>query len=69
MALQVPKETKGEHFKDLDLLTKLLDIKPSHDIKCSQFKAGLIQDMSLSSVDDDFEDFDWNLPQSLPSNV
>ncbi|KAG2189066.1 hypothetical protein INT44_004208 [Umbelopsis vinacea] len=70
--IMVTKETAGEHFEDLDLLTKLLarrgEVKPAE----STPKKPLIEVISSTSESQedkimDAAEFDWQLPQELPT--
>ncbi|XP_072308002.1 protein SHQ1 homolog [Eucyclogobius newberryi] len=69
--LRVAKETAGEHFEDLDLLTSLLAPKGSQSAK------PLIEEVTVScnagaeggdeeeEADDDEEEFDWQIEQQV----
>jgi protein SHQ1 len=63
--LDIPKEIPGEHFPDLDLLTKLLDMKV---IPKPLQSGSLIQ--SLDTEEDisggDTDDISWHFNQVLP---
>ncbi|KAJ2962300.1 hypothetical protein NQZ79_g2549 [Umbelopsis isabellina] len=66
----VTKETPGEHFEDLDLLTKLLARKGENAAQTAP-KKPLIEVLSSSTDQPDIiqeaEEFNWELPQELPS--
>ncbi|KAG2186420.1 hypothetical protein INT43_002858 [Umbelopsis isabellina] len=66
----VTKETPGEHFEDLDLLTKLLARKGEKAAQTAP-KKPLIEVVSSSTDQPDIiqeaEEFNWELPQELPS--
>ncbi|KAI8336910.1 SHQ1 protein-domain-containing protein [Blakeslea trispora] len=71
--IRVSKETKGQHFEDLDLLTKLLartgetekqKKKPLIEVVKSEENAPL-EDTELQ----DAIDFNWELPQELPTET
>jgi protein SHQ1 len=70
VTLKLPKQVPGQEFKDLDLLTKLLDMKqPSKSVEP---KGPLIQIMEQESTvkmqdddEDDTEEFDWHFEQKL----
>uniref|UniRef100_A0A667XT66 Protein SHQ1 homolog n=1 Tax=Myripristis murdjan TaxID=586833 RepID=A0A667XT66_9TELE len=60
--LRVPKETAGEHFEGLQMLTSLLAPKGSRSAK------PLVEDMGKSVLDDEEEDeeeFDWEIEQEV----
>ncbi|XP_030584436.1 protein SHQ1 homolog isoform X2 [Archocentrus centrarchus] len=64
--LWVPKETPGEHFEGLQMLTSLLAPKGSHSAK------PLVEDVSPEcsqragdNEDEDEEDFDWQVEQEI----
>ncbi|KAJ3273002.1 Hsp90 cochaperone shq1 [Terramyces sp. JEL0728] len=68
LLLHIPKAEEGQHFEDLDLLTKLMDIKE----KPAEKKI-LIEEISepnpaigVMAVDEQ-EEFDWNHPQEIPT--
>jgi protein SHQ1 len=64
VTLHLPKETPGLFFDDLDLLTKLMDIKPAAEEKN---KGPLVQMMESDEIDEGVEEeLDWNLVQTLP---
>ncbi|KAI9009958.1 protein SHQ1 [Phycomyces nitens] len=82
--VKVSKENKGEHFPDLDLLTKLLarrgEATNASEDQQQQPKKPLIevigsQDVSMDepteTVESEFQkaaDFNWELPQELPAD-
>ncbi|KAI8064373.1 SHQ1 protein-domain-containing protein [Gongronella butleri] len=78
--VQVAKETKGEHFEDLDLLTKLLarrgednaakqtPKKPLIEVLASESFSGNDEDAPSKEELKDAENFNWELPQQLPSD-
>uniref|UniRef100_G3PDD2 Protein SHQ1 homolog n=1 Tax=Gasterosteus aculeatus TaxID=69293 RepID=G3PDD2_GASAC len=57
VTLRVPKETAGEHFEGLQMLTSLLAPKGARSAK------PLIEDLSADEDDDD--DFDWQMEQEV----
>ncbi|XP_044021730.1 protein SHQ1 homolog isoform X2 [Siniperca chuatsi] len=64
--LRVPKETAGEHFKELQMLTSLLAPKGSRSAK------PLVEDVSTGysesmgeDEDEDEEEFDWQVEQEV----
>uniref|UniRef100_A0A665UGM8 Protein SHQ1 homolog n=1 Tax=Echeneis naucrates TaxID=173247 RepID=A0A665UGM8_ECHNA len=64
--LRVPKETPGEHFEGLQMLTSLLAPKGSRSAK------PLVEDLRSFSIqgaenyeEDDEEDFDWQVEQEV----
>uniref|UniRef100_A0A8C7QLP5 Protein SHQ1 homolog n=1 Tax=Oncorhynchus mykiss TaxID=8022 RepID=A0A8C7QLP5_ONCMY len=62
--LHVPKETAGEHFEGLQMLTSLLAPKGSRSAK------PLVEDMACSGIldgeeEDDEEEFDWQVEQEV----
>ncbi|XP_037303936.2 protein SHQ1 homolog isoform X2 [Pungitius pungitius] len=60
VTLRVPKETAGEHFEGLQMLTSLLAPKGARSAK------PLIEDLSPEGAeDDDEEDFDWQMEQEV----
>ncbi|TNN45591.1 Protein SHQ1 [Liparis tanakae] len=69
VTLRVPKETAGEHFEGLQMLTSLLAPKGSRSAR------PLIEDLSAGSgeaarggdddEDEDEEDFDWQVEQEV----
>ncbi|KAJ1917260.1 hypothetical protein H4219_003290 [Mycoemilia scoparia] len=70
--VRLTKATPGEHFPDLDLITKLLATKSQiHGAQRPESKIPLIQKIgsdlkSVERVDKDtLEDFDWELPQEI----
>lgn len=72
--IRVTKETKGEHFADLDLLTKLLARTGETTAASNEPKKPLIE--VVGGVDNDpmneeqiqdAIDFNWELPQEVPS--
>ncbi|KAJ3326278.1 Hsp90 cochaperone shq1 [Boothiomyces sp. JEL0866] len=65
LLLHIPKAEKGKHFEDLDLLTKLLDIKEKPaEKKVLIQEIGGVDPESMSQMA--IEEFDWNHPQQLP---
>ncbi len=70
--IKVSKETKGEHFPDLDLLTKLLARTGENMTKTSELKKPLIEviggkeEVLEEEEIQDAIDFNWELPQELP---
>jgi protein SHQ1 len=78
--IRVSKETKGEHFSDLDLLTKLLARTGETTAKANEPKKPLIEviggseeapaetsDTLRENEIQDAIDFNWELPQEIPS--
>ncbi|KAI9354981.1 SHQ1 protein-domain-containing protein [Pilaira anomala] len=71
--IRVTKETKGEHFPDLDLLTKLLARTGETSIQSNQPKKPLIEVVGGSTEENtlgeteiqDAIDFNWELPQEV----
>ncbi|XP_074521458.1 protein SHQ1 homolog [Halichoeres trimaculatus] len=62
--VQLPKETPGEHFEGLQMLTSLLAPKGSRSAK--PFVEVLSTECSISAEkDEDEEDFDWYYEQQL----
>ncbi|KAI7876155.1 SHQ1 protein-domain-containing protein [Mucor mucedo] len=69
--IRVTKETKGEHFPDLDLLTKLLARTGESNVKASEPKKPMIEVVGGSETIGETEiqdaiDFNWELPQEVP---
>ncbi|KAF9116386.1 hypothetical protein BGX27_003069 [Mortierella sp. AM989] len=69
----LPKETPGEHFPDLDMLTKLLVRKS--DLAEKQIKKPLIEIVSsgdtlegTEKLEKD-EEFDWEMPQEIRQEI
>uniref|UniRef100_A0A8C6L8L5 Protein SHQ1 homolog n=1 Tax=Nothobranchius furzeri TaxID=105023 RepID=A0A8C6L8L5_NOTFU len=56
--LQVPKETAGEHFEGLQMLTSLLAPKGTRSAK------PLVEDVSTGMFEDE-EEFDWQVEQEV----
>jgi protein SHQ1 len=73
--IRVTKETKGEHFADLDLLTKLLARTGENNAKTSEPKKPLIeviggdQETMTETTIQDAIDFNWELPQEVPTDA
>ncbi|KAH8556514.1 SHQ1 protein-domain-containing protein [Umbelopsis sp. PMI_123] len=69
--IKVTKETPGEHFEDLDLLTKLLARRGEQKSGETATKKPLIEVISSTTetqdIIQDAEEFDWQLPQELPT--
>ncbi|TRY82163.1 hypothetical protein DNTS_009470 [Danionella cerebrum] len=68
--LRVPKETPGQHFEGLEMLTSLLAPKGSRSAKplvVDADSAGLLSEASAgtSAEEDDEEDFNWELEQEV----
>ncbi|KAI8996955.1 SHQ1 protein-domain-containing protein [Pilobolus umbonatus] len=63
----ISKETKGENFEDLDLLTKLL-ARTGEEPKAKEVKKPMIEVIGQEDDDvmQDAIDYDWELPQELP---
>lgn len=71
--VKLSKGTKGEHFPDLDLLTKLLARKGEPDASKAP-KKPLIEVVSSEDYEGKDEmqeavDFNWELPQELPEET
>lgn len=73
LTVVLPKETPGEDFPDLDMLTKLLVRKA--DLGEKQIKRPLIEVISsgetlegTEKVERD-ENFDWEMPQEIRQEV
>lgn len=73
--VRIPKETPGEFFKDLDMITKLLARKDD-DISGNSNQNStkpLIQEMdnsdNIESIAAHGENFDWEVEQTLPSDT
>uniref|UniRef100_A0A7N8Y4X8 Protein SHQ1 homolog n=1 Tax=Mastacembelus armatus TaxID=205130 RepID=A0A7N8Y4X8_9TELE len=58
-SLWVPKETPGEHFEGLQMLTSLLAPKGSRSAK------SLVEDVSTEDEEEDEEEFDWQIEQEV----
>jgi protein SHQ1 len=61
ISLSVPKLNFGEHFKDLDMLTKLLDIKQERKVADSRPKIEMMDGDAEFSED---VEVDWNFQQT-----
>ncbi|KAJ3262036.1 Hsp90 cochaperone shq1 [Boothiomyces macroporosus] len=70
LLLHIPKAEKGQHFEDLDLLTKLMDIKEKpveKKVLIEEIGDSKMEPMSDMAIDNtEQEEFDWNHPQELP---
>jgi protein SHQ1 len=73
LTVVLPKETTGEYFPDLDMLTKLLVRKG--DLAEQQIKRPLIEVISsgdtlegAQKLEKD-EEFDWEMPQKITQEV
>ncbi|KAF9361247.1 hypothetical protein BGX26_004766 [Mortierella sp. AD094] len=73
LTVVLPKETPGEHFSDLDMLTKLLVRKS--DLAEKQIKKPLIEIVSsgdtlegTEKIEKD-EEFDWEMPQEIRQEI
>ncbi|KAM8757472.1 protein SHQ1 homolog isoform 1-T4 [Acanthopagrus schlegelii] len=64
--LRVPKETSGEHFEGLQMLTSLLAPKGSHSAKplVEELSTGCSESMGDGEEDDE-EEFDWQVEQEV----
>ena len=60
IAITLPKETPGQDFKELDLLTLLTPKAPG-------LSNALIQEIGESTIATSDEVIDWNFPQILPN--
>ncbi|XP_039653435.1 protein SHQ1 homolog isoform X1 [Perca fluviatilis] len=71
VTLWVPKETAGEHFEGLQMLTSLLAPKGSRSAKplIEDLSTGLLQsgcsEAAGDDEDDDEEEFDWQVEQEV----
>ncbi|KAF7725986.1 Hsp90 cochaperone shq1 [Apophysomyces ossiformis] len=69
--VRISKETKGEHFPDLDLLTKLL-ARRGESTEKTETKKPLIEvigeQQEMRDELQDAVDFNWELPQELPKD-
>lgn len=61
--IQLPKETPGQHFEGLNMLTTLLAPRKSRTAKPLVEEIGA-SGVSEEGVEDDNEDFDWEIEQS-----
>lgn len=61
--IQLPKETPGQHFEGLNMLTTLLAPRKSRTAKPLVEEIGA-SGVSEEGVEDDDEDFDWEIEQS-----
>ena len=66
LCVPVPKKNRGEHFTNLDMLTKLLTGPKTNASK----KLVEVIDSGLEAVVDidEDDDFDWNIEQELPTD-
>uniref|UniRef100_G1PN27 Protein SHQ1 homolog n=1 Tax=Myotis lucifugus TaxID=59463 RepID=G1PN27_MYOLU len=63
--IQLPKETPGQHFEGLNMLTTLLAPRKSRTAKPLVEEIDLgASEVSEEGVEDDDEDFDWEIEQS-----
>ncbi|KAF8938270.1 hypothetical protein BGZ58_001259 [Dissophora ornata] len=74
LTVVLPKETPGEHFPDLDMLTKLL-VRKGDLTEKQQIKRPLIEVISsgdtlegTQQLDKD-EEFDWEMPQEIRQEI
>jgi protein SHQ1 len=78
--VKLPKETPGENFPDLDMLTKLIQpSKPPSELYKDDRKigaVGIIEEVGRNPLEaleenqaDDITDFNWEYPQELPPSV
>ncbi|XP_031701508.1 protein SHQ1 homolog isoform X2 [Anarrhichthys ocellatus] len=67
VTLRVPKETSGEHFEGLQMLTSLLAPKGSRSAKplIEDLSAGGGEGAGDDDEDEDEEDFDWQVEQEV----
>ncbi|XP_070707827.1 protein SHQ1 homolog isoform X2 [Pempheris klunzingeri] len=65
--LRVPKETAGEHFEDLNMLTRLLAPKGSRSAKplVEDVTSGCSDCAGEAEDEDDEEEFDWQVEQEV----
>ncbi|XP_037006164.2 protein SHQ1 homolog [Artibeus jamaicensis] len=61
--IQLPKETPGQHFEGLNMLTALLAPRKSRTAKPLVEEIGA-SEVSEEGVEDDDDDFDWEIEQS-----
>ncbi|XP_049718385.1 protein SHQ1 homolog [Elephas maximus indicus] len=61
--IQLPKETPGQHFEGLNMLTALLAPRKSRTAKPLVEEIGA-SEISEEGVEDDDEEFDWEIEQS-----
>ncbi|XP_024412453.2 protein SHQ1 homolog [Desmodus rotundus] len=61
--IQLPKETPGQHFEGLNMLTALLAPRKSRTAKPLVEEIGA-SEVSEEGVEDDDDDFDWEVEQS-----
>ncbi|XP_037656305.1 protein SHQ1 homolog [Choloepus didactylus] len=61
--IRLPKETPGQHFEGLNMLTALLAPRKSRTAKPLVEEIGA-SEVSEEGVDDDDEEFDWQIEQS-----
>ncbi|KAJ2637055.1 hypothetical protein GGF40_002624 [Coemansia sp. RSA 1286] len=72
ITVALSKQTPGEQFENLDMLTSLLATSRERDTGETNIKKPIIEEIGGSiSADDQIailndEDFEWELPQSLP---
>ncbi|KAJ1960307.1 hypothetical protein IWQ62_004278, partial [Dispira parvispora] len=69
LVLQLSKVNPGEHFPDLDLLSTLLATTKEQQVKAQPLIQVISDQTSSTEPPSDLagEDFDWELPQALPS--
>ncbi|XP_066521527.1 protein SHQ1 homolog [Hoplias malabaricus] len=63
--MRVPKETPGQHFEGLQMLTSLLAPKGSRSAKPLVEDVGACGGSEAGQEDEDEEDFDWQLEQEV----
>lgn len=61
--IRLPKETPGQHFEGLNMLTALLAPRKSRTAKLLVEEIG-VSEVSEEGVEDDDEEFDWEIEQS-----
>ncbi|XP_004676606.1 PREDICTED: protein SHQ1 homolog [Condylura cristata] len=61
--IRLPKETPGQHFEGLNMLTALLAPRKSRTAKPLVEEVG-VSEVSEEGVEDDDEEFDWEIEQS-----
>jgi protein SHQ1 len=64
VSLDIPKEIPGQEFVDLDLLTKLLDVKPVETKKPGPMIESM-EEHYVVEVED--EELDWHFQQTVPA--
>jgi protein SHQ1 len=71
--LKIPKETPGEHFKDIDLLTTLLaksdtkSVSPTSGFGIVEVTSSHSPDGNIEQLEDE-EEFNWEVDQQCPDD-